>query len=259
MNQKLILTGCLFLFCAGLAVSQQTREIQKTFPLEKDGRVSIDTYKGSITIEPWDKNEVDVHVKIEPDGWGRDDEEKVEDTEIIFSASASSVRMKTDYDKVERHSWFGISSGNLPLVHYTVKMPRTAELTIEDYKSESVIGPLAGNVRFNTYKGEVKFSELRGGLDLETYKGQARVEYASLSAPSHFDTYKGEISLLIPQGVGCELDADIGRKADFRSDFEITSTWRVKRGDEDIRGTINGGGPRIRIKTYKGEIRLISR
>ncbi len=221
MNQKLILTGCLFLFCAGLAVSQQTREIQKTFPLEKDGRVSIDTYKGSITIEPWDKNEVDVHVKIEPDGWGRDDEEKVEDTEIIFSASASSVRMKTDYDKVERHSWFGISSGNLPLVHYTVKMPRTAELTIEDYKSESVIGPLAGNVRFNTYKGE--------------------------------------ISLLIPQGVGCELDADIGRKADFRSDFEITSTWRVKRGDEDIRGTINGGGPRIRIKTYKGEIRLISR
>lgn len=243
---------------AGSILAQPTREISKIFPIQKDGRVSIDTYKGSITIETWDKAEVDVHVKIEPDGAGRDDEEKVRDTEIIFSASESAVRMKTDYDNVENDSWFG-TSGSLPFVHYTVKMPRTARLRIKDYKSESTIGGLAADVEFNTYKGQVKFSDLGGGLELETYKGEVRVEYASITGPSYFDTYKGEIEVLIPAQAACEIDADVGRKGEFRSDFDITSTWRRRSGDEDIRGTINGGGPRMRFKTYKGEIRLLSK
>jgi uncharacterized lipoprotein YehR (DUF1307 family) len=34
-----------------LAICKESREIQKEFTLNKDGRVSIDTYKGSITVK----------------------------------------------------------------------------------------------------------------------------------------------------------------------------------------------------------------
>ena len=63
--------------------AQSSREINKTIPLKADGRLVIDTYKGSITITTHDKPQVEVNVKIESDDsdtWdtGRD----VENTEI---------------------------------------------------------------------------------------------------------------------------------------------------------------------------------
>jgi hypothetical protein len=56
---------CLYVSSAS---SQVSREIHKTLPLKSDGRLVIDTYKGSITIATHDKPQVEVDVKIESDG-----------------------------------------------------------------------------------------------------------------------------------------------------------------------------------------------
>lgn len=243
--------------------AQESREVDRVVPLAKDGRVSIDTYKGGIDIETWDKGEVEIHVKIEADGWGRYEEEKVKDTEIVIDASSGSVRIRTDYDRLKRRGnsfWdlFDGGSGNLPLVYYTIKMPATAKLHIKDYKSDTRVSNLRAGMEMNTYKGEVEIRSLSGGLDFETYKGECRVEFSNLTDRSQFETYKGEIRISLPSNAGFSLDADVGRRGDFDSDFQFASSVSSRyRRDYWYRGDVNGGGPVLRLRTDKGAFRLL--
>lgn len=243
-----------------LAICKESREIQKTFTLDKDGRVSIDTYKGSITIETWNKEAVSVKVKIEADEWDSYAEEKVENTEIVFHASKNSLRIKTDYDKIKSRSsgLFSKDVGSLPLVHYWIKMPATAELKVDDYKSDSRITNLNASINFETYKGTVIVQGLEGSFDLETYKGDIEVEFKKFSGNSSFETYKGNIEIMLLKNASFDVEATIGYKADFDSDFELEVKYKGrKHSDRIYRGTINGGGPELYIETEKGDIRLL--
>ncbi len=255
-----VLTASLFLSLPAFA--QETREVTKTVPLAKDGLVSVDTYKGSVNVETWDRGEVSIVAKIEADGWMGREEEKVRDTEILIDASSDIVRIKTDYRTIERRrsfwDFFEGDAGNLPLVHYTIKMPATAKLRIKDYKSETSVRDLRSDMEINTYKGSVEVRSLTGGLDLETYKGECRVEFASMAAESRFETYKGDIRISLPSNAAFYLDAAIGRRGEFDADFQYEgSSSRRSRNDHSFRGDVNGGGPKLRLKTDKGSFRLV--
>ncbi|HAL56505.1 MAG TPA: hypothetical protein DCP63_08525 [Bacteroidetes bacterium] len=259
------LVTVLFGLLVGLSYGQETREVKKTVPLSADGRVSIDTYKGSVTVTTWEKGEIEIFARIESDDHGRYAEERIRDTEVRIDATPTSVRIKSEYDKVRRHhgGFWGIFDGDwgsLPLVHYTIKMPRTAQLRIKDYKSEIKVSDLKSNADIETYKGRVDVLNLDGSLTLETYKGEVWADFVNLNARSSFETYKGEIEVKLPKGKGFELDADIGRRGRFDSDFDLERRTASRRDREyDYRGPVNGGGPTVSLKTSKGTIRLAQR
>lgn len=265
---KLIRSYSAALLCfllVGISWGQETKEVKKSGALRADGRVYIDTYKGSITITTWDKAEIDVSAKVEADGYDRYAEEKVQDTQIRIDVNSSSARIKSDYDRVRNHhnGFWGIfdgDTGSLPYVHYTIKMPRTARLVIKDYKSDTKVADLHSDADIETYKGKVEVTNLEGSLALETYKGEVWVDFANLKGRSRFETYKGDIEVKLPKDKGFELDADIGRKADFHNEFGVESRNRSKRyDDDDYQATVNGGGPLVSLKTTKGTIRLAQR
>ena len=249
------LVGCVG---AALAQSETTRELHKVYPLAKDGRVKIDTYKGSITVTTWDKAEAEVHVRIEADGSRQRDEQNVALTEIEMRSSAKELRIESDYRKIRSRGFFG-DDGNLPLVHYTLTMPATAELEIEDYKSASSIRELKADLRFETYKGTLDAEGLAGAVKLETYKGDIDVAFATLQGDCRMETYKGTIRIRIPKGAGFEINAEIGRRADLESDFSLSGLREGgNRDDKEYRGPVNGGGPEIRLETYKGKYSLVA-
>ncbi len=245
---------------ASLAPAQEQRQIQKTVPLSPDGRLFVDTYKGSVEVETWDRSQAEIIVQIEADGWDRRSEEKVRDTRILIEDSPGSVRIKTDYRDVRKgSSWFGWESGSLPLVHYRIKMPATASLKIKDYKSSLNVKNLNAPADLYTYKGTVELREVSGPVDLETYKGECRVAFARVRASS-FETYKGTIALVIPEGQGFDVDAKLGRRADLDSDFKLESSGRrSSRSDYRYQETVQGGGPSLKLRSYKGTYRLRTR
>jgi hypothetical protein len=249
------------------ASSQSSREINKIIPLKSDGHLVIDTYKGTITITTHDKPQVEVNVKIESDdsdSW--DSTRDIDDTEIQITGREDEVTLCTDYKKVRHHHnksfWNWItdpfeSSYSLPLVYYTIKMPRTAGLRIKDYKSRTRIDDIKSELRFNTYKGEVEINNLFGGIDLETYKGNVRVSFAKINNDSRFETYKGNITVELPKENGFELRTDFERRVDFTTDFDVHAIERDRKHHYyDYQGKINGGGPALELTSDKGDVRL---
>lgn len=259
-----VLILCVFISSAS---SQASREVNKIIPLKSDGRLVIDTYKGSITITAHEKPQVEVNVKIEADDSDSWDAAKdVEDTEIQINSGEDEVTLRTNYKRMKRHHYIDFwdwiidpseSSYSLPLVHYTIKMPRTAGLRIKDYKSSTRIEDLKSDLKFNTYKGEVEIDNLFGGIELETYKGRVHVSFAKINNDSRFETYKGNITVVVPKDNGFELQTDFGRRVDFTTDFDVHTIERNrKHHDYDYRGKINGGGSTLELESDKGDIHL---
>jgi putative adhesin len=253
------------LLTAGSAQAAEFKEIHQTIPLDRDGRVSIDNFKGSITVKTGDEPEVRMGVRIEPDGMATDpnEQKKVGLTDVRVSGSGSSVSIRTSYDRLKHRSLlgiFGFGRGNLPLVHYTLQVPATARLDIKDYKSSIQVTDLRGDLRLKTYKGKAEIEHLDGAADIETYKGEVRVEFARFAHASRLNTYKGEFEVRLPKDSRFDLDADTGRRGDLDSDFSfVTASSRRHWGSRgSVSGEVNGGGPALKFTTYKGNLRLRS-
>lgn len=237
----------ILLATATLTFAADVKEFKKTVPMDAKGRFSLDTYKGSIHVMAWDQPQVDIQARIEVDpGWHA---EPVEDVDIRVDASAGSVRVKSDY----RH-YFSFNEGSLPFVHYTIRVPRGASLAIKDYKSDSEITGVQGDVEFETYKGTASLDGLRGALQLKTYKGEVRAAFTNYTAVSHIDTYKGTIAISLPRSSAFEIHANLERHAGFDCDFP--RTIHSTRGRSDMHSMVNGGGPALHVTSYRGNIRL---
>ena len=253
------LAGAVLLVTSA-AQAADTKEVHRTLSLDRDGRVSIDTYKGTVRVTTWDRPEVRVDALIEPDGDCRESREKVRWTEVRISGGGASIEIKSDYDEVKHHERgflgiFDFETGSLPFVRYTIQMPAASRLQIHDYKSGINVSNLKADLKLHTYKGTVRVAGLDGAARLDTYKGDVRVEFARFTRASRFDTHKGEIDVRLPKDSHFELDADTGRRGDIESDFAMTTHAGRSRAARAT-GAVNGGGPELRLTTYRGTLRV---
>jgi hypothetical protein len=246
---ELIMRLVCLLAAATLLSAADVKEFHKTLPLDPAGHLTLDTYKGTIRITAWDQPQAEIHARIVPDpfGWFAG---SVDDVEIRVDNSSSDVRVKTEY---HHHPFV---EGNMPNVEYTIRVPRRATLSVKDYKSDSDVAGVEGAVDFETYKGAVRMNGLRGALHLNTYKGDVHATFASFTAASRIDTYKGEIDLSLPRSSAFNLSTKLERRATLDTDF--AQTVRSTSHLRGYNGSINGGGPELRVSSFKGEIRLRS-
>ena len=235
---------------SAVGAAEDVKKFQKTVPLEPAGRFSLDTYKGSIRITAWDRSQVEIDARIVADPFSLF-AGSVDDAEIRVDNSPGDVRVRTVYR--QPRSFF---EGNMPSVEYTVHVPRRASLSVKDYKSDSDIAGVEGGVEFTTYKGTARINGLRGPLRANTYKGEIRAAFAAFNTGSSVETYKGEIDLSLPSKSAFEIRAKLERHATLDSDFPRTIRSSTHRND--FQGSVNGGGPPLRVSSYRGNIRLHS-
>ena len=254
--EKLFSVGVLALAgsLAAAGVFAETREVHKVLPLDADGSLSVETYKGSITVTTAPGGDASIEAKIVPDGDDRASLRRAAETNVTIEGGGKSISVRTDDSGAHHRSWFGSDEGSQPMVHYTIRMPATAHLRIEDYKSTTRVTGLASDLRLKTYKGTVDVARQNGAVDLETYKGEISIAFEALTKPVTLETYKGDIQLKIPASARFEVDADTGRRGDFATEFEMTTKTGGSRGR--ARGIVNGGGPRISFETDKGSLKI---
>lgn len=113
---------------------QQGRTVEYTYAFDPDGEVVIENYKGGVIVRPWSRDEIHVVARIEADPPDR--ASSLLDVGILVTGTTESVEVETDYRKILGNleaTSAGEYAGLLPLVHYTIHVPHTAHVRIDDY------------------------------------------------------------------------------------------------------------------------------
>ncbi len=236
---------------ATVAAAASDKRVHKTVPLNPNGSLSMDTHNGSIVVTTWNQPAVDVTARIEPGDFGSPDD--VEKTDVKITGSGSSVRIESDYSDVPTHiSWMGISH-NLPLIHYTISMPATARLSIDDHNARVRVTGLHNDLRVSSHNGSVEVADFDGGAEIETHNGDVRIAYSRFAKRSTLETHNGGIEIRLPASAQFHVNAN-GHHMDVDSDFPTIITRSPREGR--YVGDINGGGPELRVSTHNGSLRL---
>lgn len=261
MRQLQIASALAFsaLLALPAAAGTPSRDVSKTLPLAAGEHVRVETYKGSVKVTTWDKAEVAVEARVVADdtcGSAERQARWVDQTKVEIEKTAHGVAITSDYDALDGwNTWFGSCTAR-PFVHYVIRMPKTAPLRIQDYKSDLDVTDLAADLSIDTYKGTARIAGLAGALKLETYKGDVKAAIVRLAGDVRAETYKGNITVSLPTASAFELEAESGRGT-LNVEFPAPLTGRGGRHRGLVAsGAVNGGGPRVSLKTEKGTIAL---
>ena len=245
----------LLLGSAPMQAQDHIRTISEQYAFDPGGIISLTTYKGSIHVTTWDRSEVQIDVQVEAEDL--DGVLMLPYVDIQMEGSTTNLIIETDYRRALykiRDLFEDLERPRLPLVHYTLHIPSTAELTIEDYMSNTTVMNVRADLEVYTYKGDIDVQNFGGGLTLNTTRGNARVAFVTLTRDSILDTYEGDIAILVPFDAGFNLDVNLGAQhARFAPDSSFTN---LRRDEEVYTGSINGGGPRLNLVTHHGSLQL---
>jgi hypothetical protein len=261
------------------------RNVSDTVAMDADGTVYIDNHDGAITVTPWDRNEVQYDARIT-----HKRQEGVDNTKIRVNASSTSLSLETDFDDVPRDGMWGGRSA--PNVFYTLKVPVSASIVVDDHESTIDIRDLTGDVEIDTHDGsmtlanlsddveidthdgsmdltnltgeveidahdsDLRATGLTGPLEIDTHDGDIEVEVASLNGSISIDSHDARARITLPAGTGFNLAADMGDDASISVEPSL-SVSKV-RGN-GMRGAANGGGPEIRVSSHDGDLQIRER
>jgi hypothetical protein len=182
------------------------------------------------------------------------DRRRFDGTDVHIDASLDSVRIKTYYPDFNWCCNFD-DSGSNPEVRYTIRMPKSAQLTIRDHRSDTDVTGLQGALNLTTQRGSAHLRGLGGALHLDTHRGEVQVEFSTFTANSSITNFRGTVELSMPRNSRFDLQTNSGRHGSIETDFSVMTHTMSRRG-ETVHGAVNGGGPALRIETERGEVRI---
>jgi DUF4097 and DUF4098 domain-containing protein YvlB len=224
---------------AQAAKQGETERIEKTFPLNPNGRVSLSNVNGSITLTAWDQNEVKmVAVK------SADTKERLADVDIKIDARPDYLDIETDYGDWKSRNGNGNWRNNENLkVEYQLSIPRGAVLDeIETVNGDVAIADFTNITKISAVNGKVRATNLRGTAELSTVNGEVVADFERLQSGSKIslDTVNGTVDLVIPSDSSALLSAE-SVNGNITNDFGLP----VRKGKyvgRDLKGRLGSGG-----------------
>jgi DUF4097 and DUF4098 domain-containing protein YvlB len=200
---------------------------------------------GGISVEGWDRDEIRIRAKVK--AWDREEEDA--------RKTLDGIEIKLDRERIEadgprmrgnRRGWS---------VSYELMVPHKSNLDLETLNGGIRIEDIDGDIRADATNGGLRLLQLAGDVDVHTTNGGLSVELhgdrwdgRGLDAT----TTNGGIKVWIPEEYNADLETGtVNGGIDF--DFPVTVQGRISK---QIRATLGDGGPRIRIKTTNGGVRL---
>ncbi len=165
------------------------RDFHYSYPLQAGGRLSVETFNGSVEVSGWDQNTVDISgVKYGPT------QEQADSLKIEMDNTPSSVNIRVVRPSVRR--------GNQG-ARFTIKVPRTAVLDrIVSSNGAIRTADGAGPARLRTSNGQIRVQDLKGSLDAET--SNSSVELLDIDGDARIHTSNGHVRV---EGLHGSLDA----------------------------------------------------
>jgi DUF4097 and DUF4098 domain-containing protein YvlB len=144
----------------------------------------------------------------------------------------------------------------------------SGELKIRRVKGGADLKTVSGDILLENSEGNVEAEVVSGDIDLIDISGAEEVMSKSVSGSVkfvgglskggsyNFSVLNGDVTLLVPSNSAFELYAKTF-SGDINTDFEITLSGKLSK--TELRGTVNGGGAEVTLKTFSGDVYLKKR
>ena len=140
------------------------KKIKKEFTVNAEAGLTVDNSYGNIDIVTWTENRIVIEVHIRTNG--NDEErvqEKLDNIDVDFSANASKVTAKTIFKDRKSSSWslWGNNNKNIHMeINYTIKMPITNSVDLNNDYGSINLNELKGNAKINCDYGQINIGKL---------------------------------------------------------------------------------------------------
>ncbi len=273
MKRRLFVSvGAAFLLLSSSASADVTKEdtFEKTVDLAMTGAVEVETTNGSIEVKTWNQPSVQVVAYKKARANNSSQAERLlEEIEIRVQELGGKVRIESE---LPRSGWFDDSSTS---VAFEITIPADAELDARSQNGAIEVRDLGGPAKLDTQNGAISARGVQGALEMhssngainardvhgaiqaETTNGRINADIASTSLAEDVSlkTSNGSVELRIDPGVAASVYART-RNGSVSSDFK-GGTMDSRRRTLEL--DLNGGGPRIELKSSNGSIRLRER
>jgi hypothetical protein len=270
--RKTTLTLALFLLAAAAHAQAGNRYV---VPLSKPGdpvHLEVNLISGGITVEPHAGNEVIVEA-----AGGGDDGDDDHDSKPARGAAGMRRLPNRSLGLVveEENNKVSVAMGGMPReVTLRIQVPRQTSVSLTTVNDGDIhVTGLDGTLELNNVNGEITAKDVAGSVVAHTTNGDVKVVMTRVDpkAALAFATLNGDVDVSLPAG----FRGDLRMRSDngeIYTDFDVqlsTSPAKVEQQrnggkyrlevEQEVRGTIGGGGPEIQLRTFNGDIYLRKR
>ena len=245
------------------AQSPKTQGQEFVVPLsapDQPAILEVHLTQGGLAIEGFDGNQV--VVESQP----IESEDEIEEVDGMFRIPNTSVGLT-----IEEHdntvsigtSWTG--SG----VRLNVKVPRRTSLRVQVTNGDDlVVSGVSGEHELKNVNGSIEARDMSGSVVATATNGDLTVEFQEITkdTPMSFVSWNGDVDVTFPPSLQATLKLQAGQ-GEILTDFDLTlqasapARTEEKRGkgyrvelNREVVGTVGGGGPEMRFKTFNGNV-----
>jgi hypothetical protein len=267
------LSGCSFARAEPAVIE---RIVTRAFPVAAGGILHLKTNGGTVQVQSSTDQVVTILAKekIHADSEAEADE-RLEGFTLSLVQQGNDITALAKYGGPQPRP----HSGSWPPVQadFFITVPANFAVDLDSSGGRVTVGDLAGFVHSHTGGGELNLGRIGGGIEASTGGGSVWIE--SVENTLQASTGGGSIRAVIsgPIKGDCEVQTSGGsmhftvdRTAGFVLDA-VTSTSNVEidelpitvakggPGRSQLAGSVNGGGPLLRLRSDSGSIEILAR
>ena len=221
-----------------------SKDFNQSYPLQPGGSVELQNVNGTVEVQGWDRNEVEVHaVKT-----AKQKESDLERVSIDVDARPDSVSIATRYPQNE---------GVEVAVDYTIHVPHGAHLEhIGTVNGTLKIAGVENVEDLHTVNGNIEVYEAGGTVHAHTTNGNVHLELAHLpdKTGAAAETTNGSLVLAVPSDMQADVEA---RCLNGNFSSELPMTMESNQRPREVHGKLGRGGAPIHLRTVNGGIRVV--
>src|SRR5215475_6993366 len=220
-----------------------SKDFKQSYPLAPGGTFELQNVNGTVEVEGWDRNTVEVRaVKT-----AKHRESDLERVSIEVDAKRNAISVATHYPQDE---------GVEVVVEYTIHVPRGAHLEHLGTVNGSLRVASVDNVEeLHTVNGNIDVFEGGGALHAHTTNGNVHMEVLRVRDKEGVtaETTNGSVMLAVPSDTQADLETRC-MNGSFSSELPVhmESTLRPR----EMHGKLGHGGAPIHLRTVNGAIHV---
>jgi len=217
----------------------------KTYPLSAGGNFQLDNINGSVQVEGWDRNEVEVSaVKSAADDPG--DLDRVQ------------IDVESNPGQIAVHTLYPSSTGNGVTVEYHVHVPfRVLLAAVKTVNGSVLVHGVQGGGDLRSVNGDVQVTDSAGRFNAKTTNGNLSLQLRNVAngAPMDIETVNGSVVLTLPSNTRANLKVQ-PMNGDFSSELPVSAATTPSSLGA-FRAKLGTGGGEISLRTINGAIHLV--